>query len=97
MATPVPASISHPIPSHPIPSETVKCYIGGYNVYLESRGPRNGVHKTQNMVKLKKIRGMLCVGGPKNTNWITLVKAAVKLLKLPKSGVEILFNKTYVD
>ena len=28
---------------------------------------------------------------------ITLVKAAVKLLKLPKSGVEILFNKTYVD
>ena len=54
-------------------------------IYLESRGPRwprNGVHKTQNMVKLKKIRGMLCVGGPKNTNWITLVKAAVKLLKL---------------
>ena len=45
----------------------------------------------------KKIRGMLCGGGPKNTNWITLVKAAVKLLKLPKSGVEILFNKTYVD
>ena len=40
---------------------------------------------------------MLCGGGTKNTNWITLVKAAVKLLKLPKSGVEILFNKTYVD
>ena len=38
----------------------------------------------------KKIRGMLCGGGPKNTNWNTLVK-------LHKSVVEILFNKTYID
>ena len=46
----------------------------------------------------KKIRGMLCGGGgTKNTNWMTLVKTVVKMLQLPKSGVEILFNKTYVD
>ena len=56
VATPVPASLSHPIPS-----ETVKCYIGGDNVYLESRGPRNGVHKTQNMVKLKSCSASFAV------------------------------------